>query len=437
MIMPNNKVGVELANLIASPRSAERLAVIVFCRDESISGLGGDFGAQRSFPRLRAFAASLAKQEIAKLVKVQAVRAVFFDSKVHHPPILRARASLAYGADLIGAPCAWRKGYTGNAVPICVADTGVDASFPYLQGRIAYQEDFTGEGCPDLDGHGTHVIGTIACNCPEYPGVSPDAPILVVKVLGNDGYGFTSNIMAGIEKAIAKGARVLSLSLGSDEPSDGNDALSRTCEIAANQFDVVCCVANGNAGPRPGSVGIPASAREVLSVGACTRSDSIAGFSSRGPTADGRVKPELVAPGVDIVSCRAKGTSMGHPIDDLWTSASGTSMAAPHAAGAAALLRQRFPKMKQNEIRHILTDACKDLGQTPNAQGRGRIDLRPIFEQAESCGTKPYVATVAPGQEKSRTGCLPGCLGSLFVLALGLIASVLCGLGFLVRWLRR
>jgi serine protease AprX len=182
-----------------------------------------------------------------------------------------------------------------------------------------------------------------------------------------------SEVIAGLEWAVQQRVKVINLSLGGVGPCDGSDALSTACDAAVDQ-GVMVCVAAGNYGPGASTVGPPGCARNVLTVGACSTQDVIPSFSARGPTSDGRVKPDVLLPGVDIVACRAQNTSMGMPVDALYAKASGTSMATPHAAGLAALLLQAFPDLTPAQLKERLMNTAKDLGQDANAQGKGRAD---------------------------------------------------------------
>ena len=203
--------------------------------------------------------------------------------------------------------------------------------------------------------------------------MAPEALLLAAKVLKDNGSGMTSDVMAGVDWAVQQGSQVINLSLGSNGPCDGSDALSTLCDEAVNR-GVVMCVAAGNSGPGVSTVGSPGCACQVITVGATNDSDQITNFSSRGPTGDGRVKPDVCFPGFGIIAARAEGTSMGTPIDARYTSASGTSMATPHASGVAALLLQARPGIAPAEVKLRLMEAAINLGLDPNTQGKGRGD---------------------------------------------------------------
>jgi len=281
----------------------------------------------------------------------------------------------------IGAPGAWRRGFTGQGVRVAVLDTGADFHHPDLVGQVVERADFSVEGGDAVDhfGHGTHVAATIAgtgaASGGERRGVAPDADLLVGKVLGDDGSGSDAQVIAGMEWAAAR-ADVVNMSLGGWDLSDGSDPLSQAVDALTKQYGTLFVVAAGNDGPTPGWVSAPAAAASALTVGAVDDSDTIASFSSRGPLINTRAaKPELVAPGVDILAARAEGTTMGTPLDAQYTAASGTSMASPHAAGAAALLVQRHPDWPADRLKSALVGAADPVPSGDAYQvGAGRLN---------------------------------------------------------------
>ncbi|WP_406719201.1 S8 family serine peptidase [Streptomyces althioticus] len=294
----------------------------------------------------------------------------------------RVRAALDRSTAQIGAPEVWKNGHRGEDVKVAVLDTGVDASHPDLAGRVSEAEDFSGSsGTGDAFGHGTHVAsivgGSGAASGGDRKGVAPGADLLIGKVLGDDGFGTESQVIDGMEWAVARGADVVNMSLGSDTPSDGTDPMSRALNELSASSGALFVVAAGNAGPGEGTIGSPAAADAALTVGAVDRDDSLADFSSRGPRAgDDAVKPDVTAPGVGIVAARAAGTSMGQVVDASHVAASGTSMAAPHVAGAAALLAQQHPDWTASRLKDALTSTARLIdGQRVTEQGGGRVDV--------------------------------------------------------------
>lgn len=347
----------------------ERLPVIVryteTTRDIDVTPMN----VERSYSIIAAMAGQATPEQIEQLSEDPGVTVVWLDEEVH--------TCLDVSVPMLDTPQVWDAGVTGTGVTIAVVDTGIDPDHPDLTGRVAEMVDFTGEGARDNNGHGTHCAG-IAAGSGEasdgtYRGVAPGATLLGAKVLRGSGTGRMSDVMAGVEWAVDEGADVISLSLGSPGPCDGTDALSVTCDAAVD-LGVVICAAAGNDGPS-GRVGSPGCARNVITIGASDDDDRVASFSSRGPTGDGRIKPDVVFPGVNIVAARADGTGMGRPRDDTYTEASGTSMATPHAAGAAALLLEAEPSLAPAQIKEYFTGAAIDLELEPNTQGAGRVDV--------------------------------------------------------------
>ncbi len=284
---------------------------------------------------------------------------------------------------LINANKMWAEGFDGKDVLVAVIDTGIDEDHPDLKNRVIKEVDFTGEGPFDGHGHGTHVAGIIGGNGTAsekvYVGVAPGVKFLAAKALNSHGQGTLTTIIQGIEWAVENNAQVINLSLGTPQNGDGTDPLSRTCDAAVEE-GIVVCVAAGNSGPEKGTVGIPAVARKVITIGATDKDDKIAYFSSRGPTLDGRHKPDICMPGVNIASARAAGTSMGLPIDEDYTRASGTSMATPHASGIAALLIEAYPNITPDEVKSRMMDTAKDIGEDIDTQGSGRADAYDAYK---------------------------------------------------------
>ncbi|MFB4314981.1 S8 family serine peptidase [Actinomadura sp. 21ATH] len=311
------------------------------------------------------------------------IKKIWLDQKVKASSAAAAPAARAAGLDRnltqVGAPKAWAAGYTGRGVTVAVLDTGVDAAHPDLAGRVAEAANFSqAPDTADRAGHGTHVAataaGTGAAAGGERKGVAPQASLISGKVLDDEGYGEMSDVIAGAEWAAPR-ARVVNLSLGGTEPSDGTDPVSRALDRLTAEHGSLFVAAAGNSGG-PGDIGAPAAAGSALTVGAVDPADALAGFSSRGPR-PGRtaMKPEIVAPGVGIVAARAAGTSMGEPVDARYTAASGTSMAAPHVAGAAALVAQRHPDWTAARIEAALTGSTAPAtGGDAFERGTGRLD---------------------------------------------------------------
>jgi subtilisin family serine protease len=311
--------------------------------------------------------------------KAARVGRIWLDAKVS--------VTLADSVPQIGAPGLWQAGRDGEGVTVAVLDTGVDATHPDLKGRVSAARNFTDSAdAGDRHGHGTHVAATIggsgAGNGAK--GVAPGADLIIGKVLGDSGSGTYSSIIDGMEWAAESGADVINMSLGTSVPDDGNGPISAAVDRLTMRYGSLFVVAAGNSGPN--TIGEPASAARALTVGAVSKSDALAYFSSTGPRiGDYAVKPELTAPGVDIVAARASGTTMGTPVGDLYTTASGTSMATPHVAGAAALLKQSHPTWTADQLKTALVNSTDQGSYRADQGGSGRLDIaRAATQQAKA-----------------------------------------------------
>ncbi|MFJ6851175.1 S8 family serine peptidase [Streptomyces sp. NPDC091271] len=313
----------------------------------------------------------------------------------------RVRATLAESVPQIGAPDAWAKGFDGKGVRVAVLDTGVDSTHPDLVGRVSEARNFTETAdAVDHHGHGTHVASTVggtgAASGGRNKGVAPGADLMVGKVLNDAGQGSDSSVLGGMEWAAHSGAKVISMSLGADAATDGTDPLSTAVNELTAETGALFVIAAGNTGPGPTTIGSPGSADSALTVAAVDKQDKIASFSSRGPRLrDSALKPDIAAPGVNIVAARAAGTAMGTPADAHYTAASGTSMATPHVAGAAAILAGAHPDWTAAEIKGALMSAADVVGAGAFAEGSGRTDVPAALEQTV-WATNASFGTVAP-----------------------------------------
>ncbi|MFI9639458.1 S8 family serine peptidase [Micromonospora sp. NPDC051925] len=299
----------------------------------------------------------------------------------------RRAVALDHSVPQIGAPTAWSAGYTGKGVTVAVLDTGIDATHPDLAGTVTEAHNFSdAPDQRDTVGHGTHVASTIAgsgaASGGKYKGVAPDAKLLDGKVCEDFGCA-ESAILAGMQWAtVDKKAAVVNLSLGGGDTPEV-DPLEEAVQTLTAQTGSLFVIAAGNDGV-DGSVGSPSTADAALSVGAVDRDDELAEFSSRGPrVGDDAIKPDITAPGVDIVAARSVDGQIGDPVGTKYVTLSGTSMATPHVAGSVALLAQQHPGWKAGQLKATLMAAAKPHPtQTAYEQGAGRVDLtRAITEQ--------------------------------------------------------
>ncbi|MPZ83499.1 MAG: S8 family serine peptidase [Actinophytocola sp.] len=298
----------------------------------------------------------------------------------------KRESTLDHSVPQIGSPAAWEAGFTGEGVKVAVLDTGVDQTHPDLADREVAEQNFS-EAPDNVDnfGHGTHVAsivaGTGAKSDGKYRGVAWGASILDGKVLDDNGSGFESGIIAGMQWAAEQGADVANLSLGGGDSAE-LDPLEEAVNTLSDQYGTLFVIAAGNSGPGEGTVASPGSADAALTVGAVDREDELADFSSRGPRiGDGGIKPDITAPGVDIVAALHSAGTIGEPVVDGYTALSGTSMATPHVAGAAALIAQQHPEWTGAQLKAVLSgSAAPHEGLTAFEQGSGRVDVPTALE---------------------------------------------------------
>ncbi|GAA4299394.1 S8 family serine peptidase [Streptomyces venetus] len=300
------------------------------------------------------------------------------------------KASLDKSVPQIGAPKAWSAGYDGKGVKIAVLDTGVDGTHDDLKGQVIGAKNFTtSPDASDKVGHGTHVAsiaaGTGKKSGGKYKGVAPGAKILNGKVLDDGGFGSDSEILAGMEWAVAQGADVINMSLGGGD-TPAIDPMEAAVNKLSEEKGVLFAIAAGNEGEfGEQTVGSPGSAAAALTVGAVDDKDKLAPFSSRGPGLDGALKPDVTAPGVDITAASAPGNQIAGEVGENppgYMTISGTSMATPHVAGAAAILKQQHPQWKYAELKGALTGSTKGGKYTPFEQGSGRIQVDKAIKQS-------------------------------------------------------
>lgn len=374
-------------------RSKKTSVIIQFKQNCYESGLNDVKQAKcrklREFPVISSCSARLSVKDIEKLANT-----CNHIHKIHHNRKVKALLDTATPA--INADQSHDNERTGKNVTIAIVDTGV---YPHkdLEGRITGFKDFVKNKTKTYDdnGHGTHCAGDAASDGTQsfgrYKAPAPEANIVGVKVLNKLGSGSLSTVIEGIHWCIqnkaTKAIDILSLSLGTDASESAEDDPVVKAVEAAWDNGIVVVTAAGNEGPDEQTISSPGISPKVITVGAVDdhntidrSDDTIADFSSRGPTIDDVTKPDLLTPGADIVSLRAPDSYLDRTnktarVGQYYFSLSGTSMATPICAGAAALLMQSNPKYTPDQIKEQLKDATTDMGQPPNAQGNGYLQL--------------------------------------------------------------
>jgi serine protease AprX len=382
---------------------------------KAIMSLGGTINA--TFSIINAIATTLPADKILALSSFAGVNEILMNRKEYLPidPLGddSGAALQNYAATYpywyaqfpfwIGANNAWAMGINGTGVVVASLDTGVWYQNPDLAGVVTSYKIFTGEvdtPMHDGNGHGTATAGLVASQgiltyygFLKVLGVAFGAKIIAGKVLTNAGWGWDSWIIAGIQWAVASHANIITMSLGGEEiPNNGYDPMSLALDAAA-KAGVTCFVAAGNS-QGSSTVGSPGCAQDVITVGASTENSgsfyiygywpvnpsNVTGYennqviywSSGGPTADGRLDPDVCAPG-------AWGETLSLTNSSAYLQFGGTSMATPVAAGVGALVYQAYKQAHgvfptPATVREILMNTATDLGLPANRQGAGCVN---------------------------------------------------------------
>ncbi|MBU7036446.1 MAG: S8 family serine peptidase [Theionarchaea archaeon] len=363
MVVPNNvtKMKWSIKDKISGMNSGDIVRILTWFKEPD------SFGALERFGQISYRFASGMGAVVD--IRVSRIKALSEEGAVEFVEADEMSYTVLYqSVPLINADDVWNMGYDGTGISICIIDTGIDpghCDFPL--GKIVAWADYINSLPQPYDdhGHGTHVSSIAAGSYSPY-GVAPGASLMGAKVCSSAGSCPTSAIIMGIDFGVTQGADVENISL-TGPPGDGTSAVAQECNWAVDQGVVVVCAA-GNGGPSFYTVGTPGDATHVITVGASDKSDALASFSSRGPTTDGRTKPDVIAPGVSIYAARA-----GTLCSDV--AMSGTSMAAPHVAGVAALMLNANGTAMPYQIKNCIgaTAVVKCEGKNV-LWGWGRVD---------------------------------------------------------------
>ncbi|WP_422123922.1 S8 family peptidase [Planococcus sp. X10-3] len=304
------------------------------------------------------------EETLAKLATQNGVEMVEKDQ------FIAGKAQLpSWGLPHINADVSWESGYTGKGVKIGVIDSGI-SPHPDLKiaGGVSIVED--NPSYYDVNGHGTHVAGIIGAldNSIGVVGVAPEAELYAIRVFGHDNSGYLSDVIGGIDWAITNEMDIINMSLGAAEGSELFQEVIR--KAAANNILIIAAAGNaGQANPAGDSVEYPARYEEVIAVSAVDNLSARAYFSSAGPAVD------LAAPGVAIRSTF---------LNDTYFDMTGTSMATPFVAGQAALVKEAYPGLTNEQVKSLLGKNAIDLGVpgTDPVYGAGLIQAQPYMEPA-------------------------------------------------------
>jgi serine protease AprX len=394
-----NKLFDELDTAYTQVGDRERLPVIVSFRYDistadgiaAVRQIARNGVVEERFTLIPAYAGRLSHSEAIAVGQLEEIRQIELDSPGHAE---LDTATKFMGADAVVDQLGFSGSLdkklgviTGKDVGIAVFDSGIDGTHQEFAGdKISHSIDIATEAeVPPIDtnGHGTHVANIAAGwgKEPDYRGVAPGAALINIMITTGT---VESNAIKGFEWIVKHKAkhniRVATISYGFGTATDGTTALERAVDKTW-AAGIVCFKSNGNSGPGAATVTVPAAARGILAIGSLLdpagQNSGILGvdygfrlspYSSRGPTSDGRIKPDLSAPGESIMAAAAGSTNR-------YVAFSGTSMASPFAAGTAALMISANPKMKPDEVRNVLYKTAADWGaKGPDSDyGHGRI----------------------------------------------------------------
>jgi subtilisin family serine protease len=383
------------------PEYKERIASSLHAANKVLTG-----GSGTPLYLANSIAATLSPEQIEALSDTDTVRTVELDRLV--------QATLMDDAVVdAGLPELVQQNphLTGAGIRVAVLDSGIDTLHPFL--NVAASISTCGEEVEIPGSHGTHCAGSVASRDAVFPGIAPDVTLFNVKVLRANGSGTSTFITRGVDAALDLGADILTMSLGFNhlpvwsQNGHGWTCTDGQCELCtavdnAVFFGATVLVAAGNEHDRAQALrdfgqgdtfdtelGCPGQSRRAITVGALTKVTFLpASFSSRGPTSYGETKPDLAGPGVNITSTvpvprDLHGAPIAAPLrSHLFDRKSGTSMATPVVAGAAALIMQDrrakgLPDTPADMRAALLNEAVTALPYSANTVGGGRVDLKP------------------------------------------------------------
>ncbi len=283
-----------------------------------------------------------------------------------------------------------------RGITVAVLDTGI-GRHPDLAGKLLCFHDFVGNRnlMHDDNGHGTHVCGIICgsggLSDGAYQGIAPRSMLVVGKVLDANGDGTTESMLEGLKWILSirekYRIRILNISVGIGNLDNAvkEKALQKQIEELWDSGIIVVCAA-GNKGPKNGSVSAVGASRKVITVGChdgmfCKNNPKrCETYSGRGKARDRMRKPDIVAPGTDIMSCDGDCYRGNGSFQSAYIGKSGTSMATPIVSGAIARLLELYPDMSNEEVKQKLTYTATDLGEPWNKQGWGMVNVRRMLE---------------------------------------------------------
>lgn len=353
-----------------------------------------------SLPMISSYVIEILEQDLPRLAGIKGVVKVEQDAHL--------TAQMDQARHNIQSGWKYNESNKGKDVTVAVLDTGIfpHNDFTFNGNRIIDFHDFVGNKVDAYDdnGHGTHVAGIIAADGYEskgrYAGIAPLCNIVALKVLAEDGSGNISDVLAGIQWVLDHheklGIKVINLSVGMEDIEGEDCTLVKAIDVAWDTGLVVVCAA-GNNGPESRTITTPGVSRKVITVGSSDdgekvhiQGDVVMNYSSRGPTKNCIRKPDIVAPGSNIISCNIKIGSPEKPLraNELagYVKKSGTSMATPIVAGLMARVLSDYPNSINKDLKLALKYSSLNLNTEWEKQGWGLVNVKKLYEYLEKKG---------------------------------------------------
>jgi serine protease AprX len=377
----------------------DMVEIIVECNiDDKFENIIGRFGnVKYNLPCINSYVVEIQKKHISNLKGIKGIKAVYQNTHI--------TAQMNNARKIVNWEAAKEKGLNGKDITIAILDTGIAPidDFTKPRNRIIGFKDFINNNSTAYDDncHGTHVAGIAAGNGIKsngrYCGIATESNLVGVKILDKAGKGNASKVLAGIQWIIDNknkyNIRIANLSIGSPTTSS-TDPLVKAVNAAWDN-GIIMTIAAGNNGPKSSTITSPGISKKAITVGSSddTKAVTIWGnsqenFSGRGPTFECIMKPDIIAPGADIISCLTptpykEQTTIEElkVIDDYYLKLSGTSMSTPIITGAIALLLQKHPHLTPDDVKYMLKFSTTDLGYPQNQQGWGLLDIRKLLSK--------------------------------------------------------
>lgn len=377
----------------------DNVEIIVECSmDDRWENMIKQFGTVKyRLPVIDSYVVEIPRKYIYNLRNIKGIKSVHENTHI--------TAQMKNARKVVKWEAAQSQNLTGKGIGVAILDTGIAPVNDFIQpkNRLIAFKDFANNKLEPYDdnGHGTHVAG-IACGNGTnsnglYCGIAYESNLIGVKILDKEGKGNTSKVLAGIQWIVDNkdkyNIRIANLSIG----SPGSNSLDPLVKAVNAAWDcgIIMTIAAGNNGPKNSSITSPGISKKAITVGSSDDSESVTiwgssqkNFSGRGPTLECVIKPDIVAPGANIVSCLSptayidsSNTEGVKIVDKNYLQLSGTSMSTPIVTGAIALLLQKYPSLTPNDVKYMLKYSTTDLGYPKNQQGWGLIDIEKLISR--------------------------------------------------------